>query len=836
MSLVKLPIDELIPKIIAAIKSHSVLIVQSSPGSGKTTRIPPALLKSTHADGGKKILVLVPRRLAAKCAALRVAEELGEEVGAQVGYQFRFEKIIGKSTRLIFITEGMLMRYLVGDPFLSEFGCVILDEFHERHLHTDVALALLRHLQNTTRPELKLLVMSATLDTAALARALGDAPVITQESPPHPLSILYSPVEKDTRLESAVVKMTGRVLADTSRKSGHILVFLPGMAMIRRCEEEFARLLKNKPDCVVIPLHGELARSEQERIFVLDGKTKIILATNIAESSLTIDGVHTVIDSGLHRQMRFSGWSGIPALVTASTSKASAIQRAGRAARQGPGVCIRLYSEYDFNGRPDFDRPEIQRSELSQMLLEILAMGIASPDCLPWFEAPAPAALAQAWELLEDLSAITIHNKITGIGREMVRFPLHPRLARLLLAARDHQNLDAAVRLTACISEGIFPSVNLLGISPNTSLPESVRRTMRQINAYFDAGHDAAGASKSASNFSGSASLSEVFFYGFPDRVARRQNNTPMKNANMSEWLFCGGGTATLPLSDTPQDTDFICVMDARSSQTLSAKSTKTSITAYIPISEEVLLAGPERLLKEYNEVVWDDRRQSVLAVRELRYGQIILENSNAKAEISDARTDLFLRHALGLSAAKLASYSTSDIFHALSHFQDAEEFLSAWERVRLMREHYPQLDWQGFPDTIGEALKKSLSETTSAEELRDVDLGGKLVALLPPAARAQLDFKLPRDILLPSGRRSRIHYEADKAPWIASRMQDFFGMKETPKLMDGRIRLSVHLNAPNNRAVQITTDLASFWQNTYPTLRTQLMRRYPRHQWPEKV
>lgn len=842
MNFLSLPIDLLIPDIVATSRTNNSLVIQASPGSGKTTRIPPAILTSGVIGPDQKIYALVPRRLAAKFAAERVALEMGERPGETVGYQFRFERVIGQNTRLIFLTEGMLMRFLVSDPLLQEAGCIILDEFHERHLHTDVALAVLRRLQKTSRPDLKILVMSATLATGAIATFLGGAPVIEQKSPPHPLQIVYrAPVAKE-RLEDSVRDAVKTVLHDSAKARGHILVFLPGMAAIRRCEE--CLLAERLPNVDILPLHGDLPRQEQERIFAPTDHTKIILATNIAESSLTIDGVNVVIDSGLHRQARFSSWSGVPALVTCSTSRASAIQRAGRAARTGPGTCVRLYSEYDFSGRPEYDRPEIRRSELTQIILELLCAGIDKPQELEWLEAPEAGALQHAMDLLRDLGAVESENTegLSAIGRRMAGLPLHPRLARLLIAAEENSSLGAAARLAARISEGELESLNALDDASGGRLPENVRRSESQILRFFEA----SAASKKSPPVppispvmdpgSGGFALAEALFHGLPDRVAKiraRQQNT--QAGPVDELVFASGGSAIIASGTLPADTDYICVLDVRETQTQGGRASRVQVSSFVPILEDWLLAGSPRLLRDIDEISWDEVRQSVVAKTGLSYGAIIIESA-AQPAPADARTAaLMMRHALGLDTAKAATLSLTDIMHALSHFQDAEVFAAAWARTSLLRQHRSDADWSGFATTPGEALMSVLTSVTKAASLRAINLAAHLIDTLPPDLRHLIDSLLPTSIALPSGRRAKIHYDTGKSPWVESRLQDFFGLKETPKLCGGRVPLTLHLLAPNGRAVQVTTDLMGFWNKTYPELRTQLMRRYPRQKWPEK-
>ncbi|QQR81762.1 MAG: ATP-dependent RNA helicase [Deltaproteobacteria bacterium] len=449
-----LPIDSLLPQITEHLTEKSNLILQASPGSGKTTRVPPALLKMI--PEGKEIWVLVPRRLAAKAAARRMAEELGENVGETVGYQFRFETVTSAKTQIRLMTEGLFPKLLRQDPQLKKVGAVILDEFHERHLHTDTALGLLKNIQNKNRPDLKIIVMSATIETEKLAQYLSSS-VITLESPIYPLEISYLPHIPQGRLDDLVFQTLQTI--QKKNLAGDVLVFLPGFADIRRCEKKLIGQFQNTK---ILSLYGDLSKEEQDLVFQKISERKIILSTNIAESSLTIPGVSIVIDSGWHRQASFSHWSGIPSLKTRPISQASAIQRAGRAARMGPGVCFRLYTRSDFEGRTPFEKPEILRADLSQMILELKSLHNFPLD---WFENPPAQHVQTSLNLLCQLGAVDsdlLTSSLTKEGSEMADLPLHPRLSRMLLEAKKRECLSEAIQLAALMSEGDFQSLDVM--------------------------------------------------------------------------------------------------------------------------------------------------------------------------------------------------------------------------------------------------------------------------------------------------------------------------------------------------------------------------------------
>lgn len=833
-----LPIDALIPEILKQVRSQKNLVITASPGSGKTTRVPPALLASHIVPANKKILVLVPRRVAAKYAALRVAEEAGEDCGQSIGYQFRFEKKVSANTKLLFITEGLLLRFVLTDSTLQDVGCVILDEFHERHLHTDLAFALLKNLQNTRRPDLKILVMSATIEAQLVAKALGDCAVIEQFTTPHPLSLNYHALPERETLESAVARVVGQVVRQGFAKHGHILVFLQGMAQIRKCEEALLALRLN--DVLVLPLHGDLSRSDQDLIFAETSQTKIILATNIAESSVTIPGVRTVIDSGLHRQARFSVWSGLPSLVTVPVSQASAIQRAGRAARTAAGQCIRLFSEYDFSCRPAYDAPEIRRSELSQALLELMACGLTNFEQIPWFELPPAGHVQQAVALLNYLGAVQ-NDRLTELGERMTTLPMHPRLSRLLLAAQPTDCFNEALVLAARLSEGVSENLNLIEDLQSSVLPETVRRAATAWSDILVKSKNAGAAGAfhfraTAMSNSTRQALSEIFFQAFPDRVAKiRARHVRRGEKLVDEWVLALGGEVLVESGKIDPKQDFITIVDARSTSQQKSSKTTPWISAYLPLHEEQLLAGPKELLQETSELTWDAAREAVLQTEELKYGTLVLSASKGTPQDPQATLVLLVRQLFKWDLVKMDALSCSDLEHAIKHYQDPAAFLGAWARVELLYKFCKiELDVAGIASP-GKALQMALLGLYQKSEVRECDLGARLIAALPPEDMARIQQQLPEKIQLSKGRPIKVHYAPGQKPWIESRLQDFFGQKKTPSLLNGQVPLTVHLLAPNGRAVQVTSDLAGFWLNTYPTVRLQLMRRYPKQQWPEK-
>jgi ATP-dependent helicase HrpB len=747
----KLPIDDLLPGIVATLADQTSLVIEAPPGAGKTTRVPPALLSRV----GGEILVLEPRRLAARLAARRVASERGEKLGDTVGYQVRFEDVSGPRTRLRFLTEGVLTRRLLSDPGLKGVSAVILDEFHERRLEGDLALALLRRLQLTRRPDLRLIVMSATLDAAPIARYLGGCPVLRSEGKLYELAIEYTP-HSPAPLEEQVTSALERLLKHGM--SGDVLVFLPGAAEIRRTARAIGTLAE-RAGFLVLPLHGDLSPAEQDRAVGPAGSRKVILSTNVAESSVTIEGISAVIDSGVARIAADSPWTGIPSLHVQRISQASAIQRAGRAGRTGPGRVIRLYTAEDFHRRPTADTPEILRRELSQMALLLRAMRAAELD---WLDAPPPAALAAANALLDNLS----------ITPGMADLPLPPRLARLLTEAAQRGVPEKGCAVAAVLSAGERGSADLLTLVESDWQPQT-RRIYDQLRRRF-----------SRRDTGGDDAILQSVLAAFPDRVARHRRD--------GELLLSSGASARLP--DCRHQ--FLIAIDVEERRDSLAHNGAPLVRLAAPIEPEWLL---ERAT-ERTTLEWNRTAERVEQVSALLYDQLALEETRSPAPDSEETAQMLAEKALEVDLGRFADKEALEQLRARASFAGVEIDVKA-ALVSLCRG------------------RSSLAQLASAN----------LVASLRPAG---LDKKAPERITLPGGREVKVHYEPGKPPWIESRLQDFFGVRETPRI--GPVPVVVHLLAPNRRPVQVTTDLAGFWERLYPQVRRELSRRYPKHKWPE--
>jgi len=782
-----LPVDELLPELQRALQQHSCLVLEAPPGAGKTTRVPAALL----AWLGGQVLVLEPRRIAARMAARRVAFEMGEDVGHTVGYQVRFEDVSSAQTRLRFVTEGVLTRRLISDPDLHGIEAVVLDEFHERHLDGDLALALLRRLQQR-RPELKLIVMSATLDAAPIAQFLGGCPILRSHGRLFDTIIRhlpYSPKPLEAQMAEAL-----ELLLRAGHK-GDILAFLPGSAEIRRAERACAPIAR-RTNLLVLPLHGSLTPAEQDRALAPAAQQKLILATNVAESSITVEGVTAVIDSGLARIATHSPWSGLPTLHIGRISQASARQRAGRAGRTAPGTVLRLYPEEDYLRRPATDEPEIAREDLSQLLLTLRAMGIASPAALDWLDAPPPEAVEHAARVLDLLGA-------TGeMAAKLARFPLPPRLARILVEA-DARGVGedgclAAAVLSVGAASGGSTSIDL-HVRMESTLDPQTRQLVTQLKRIArprkQLAHD------------DDALLISVLT-GFPDRVAKLRAG--------KQVLLSNGGSAELanePSSDAPPYPFFTAVeAEDRRDKPLPL----IRLTARVE-PEWLLELFPARV-REHDVLEWNARAERVEQVSALYYDEMLLDEHRGAPKDAEAAATMLGEKAIEAGIARFTDLAVLD------------ELIIRAEMASLAS---PTPEGQPSPILVS-ALRQLCQGLRSFAELQ------RAAENLPTLVEQQLGARrlqefAPAKVRLAGGRWTRVHYEHGKPPWIASRLQDFFGMKETPRVGPERTPMVVHLLAPNQRAVQTTSDLAGFWERLYPQVRRELMRRYPRHQWPEK-
>ncbi|MCU1325771.1 MAG: hrpB [Bryobacterales bacterium] len=763
-----LPVDSILPEILAYLRSASAIVIEAAPGAGKTTRVPPALLTLGPGD----VLVLEPRRIAARMAARRVADEMGETVGGLVGYQVRFEDVSGPRTRLRFLTEGVLTRRLISDPLLKGVSTVVLDEFHERHIDTDLGLTLLRRLQRTSRPDLRIVVMSATLDPAPVAKYLGNCPCVRSEGRLFPVAVSYSPYSP-APLEQQLAEALELMLPKTD---GDVLVFLPGAAEIHRTARSIDPLAR-RMNLMVAQLFGDLSPEEQDRAVATASRRKVILSTNIAESSITIEGVRVVIDSGLARVASDSPWTGLPSLELRRISKASADQRAGRAGRTGPGTVVRLFTAEDFHRRPARDVPEIMRRELSQLCLQLEVAGIHDAGELEWLDAPTPAAIEAAESLLDRLRA-------RGSEAERVaRLPLHPRLARLVLDAEANGAGQQGARAAALLSSG--QRIQTLDDEPDQRTKAILNQLRRHVSNRTQGGEEGFG---------------KALLAAFPDRVGRaRPGGTVLLSTGSSATMLKPPG-------------EFLVAIDV---ETRNDKPVPLIRIAHAINADWLLDLFPDRVV-DRTQVEWHRQGERVEAVSAMLYDALVIDETRGAMPDAEA--------AAALLAEKVLEAG-------LERFIDPAELAAMHARVEFAADH-----------SAIQKLDPALLTRVAAElcyGLRSFADFAKIADRLLPSIERSLDSALldqvaPARLRLPSGRWTKVHYEAGKPPWVASRLQDFFGITETPKVARGAVALVVHLLAPNQRPVQTTTDLAGFWQRLYPQLRRELGRRYPRHAWPE--
>ena len=828
-----LPIDALLPDIVSALREREALVLEAPPGAGKTTRVPVALLKAGLAKD-KELVVLQPRRLATRLAAIRVADELGERIGETVGYQVRFEDISSKRTKLRFVTEGILTRRLVGDPLLRDVGVVVLDEFHERHLAGDLALAMLRRLQKGARKDLAIVVMSATLDAAPIAKWLDDAPSLRSEGRRFEVALEHLERDDDRHLDQQVLAALKRLVQ--GNLDGHVLVFLPGAGEIRRAMETCQDFCQRQ-GLELHVLHGDLAPAEQDRALKPSSKRKVILSTNVAETSVTIDGIAAVIDSGVARAASHSAWTGMPTLKLQKISKASATQRAGRAGRTRAGTCLRLYTKGDFEGRPATDAPEICRMDLTESALALRAMGVTKLDDFQFFESPSGASLEAADSLLRALGAIDRDAQLTKIGKRLLQFPLHPRLARLVVEAenlgvgRDGATLAALlgerdIRLETRARFGPGGGAGAHAQSGPSDLLElleryeqgqrggarqagldagamsSVDRVTKQLGRVLDT--DTANSPRT--NAERESVLLRSVLAGYPDRVAKR------RRPRAPELVFAAGGSGTLDPASVVHDDDLMVAVDAEE------KKGGVSVRLASKVDPEWLLEVAPDLLGEVDRLEWNESARRVERVTRLTYGSVSLEETRQPAPASPETSALLAEHALAEGPQRFAD----------------PERLTNWQcRVETLRTGYPEAN---FPTVdaafLKDALRALCEGLRSFKELEEASLLDVLQSRLTAQQAQLLAKEAPSQLTLPGGRVLKITYEPGKPPWVESRLQDFFGMVKGP--MVGRTPLVLHLLAPNHNAVQVTTDLAGFWDRHYPAVRKELMRQYPRHHWPD--
>jgi len=821
----ELPIKSALPRLLDALATHNAAVLQAPPGAGKTTRVPLALLEQPWLEG-RRILMLEPRRLAARAAAIYMSELLGEKVGDSVGYRMRMESCVDMNTRIEVITEGILTRLLQSDPGLENYMAVIFDEFHERSLQADLGLTLCLDTQANLREDLKILVMSATLDGAAVARLLGDAPLITSEGKAFPVTTHYLGRSGRQCSTGSVQSVVAAVRQALSNDAGDILVFLPGAGEIRRTQT----LLNDAdlgPNVTIAPLFGMLPQSAQDSALrpSPSNRRKIVLATSIAETSLTIEGIRIVIDSGFMRVPRFDASSGMSRLETVRVSVASADQRRGRAGRQAPGVCYRLWAESEQATLLARSAPEIKNADQTTLALELAIWGVSDPERLNWLDEPPRAAFVQARGLLTQLEALDDHGQTTHQGHKMAKLAMHPRLAHMVLKARDMGLGVLACRLAALLGErdilrehGGARDVDLRYrleileyLSRKSPVPaatdrgaasrvlEMTRLWQQQLGIKGPAGDvDSAGL---------------VTSLAYPDRIGLK------RTGQGGRYLLASGRGAGLDASSPLAAEKCLCaaLLDG------AGREARIFLAAPLMIDEVLAQHGNNVLTGE--EVAWNDQAQAVLAMRRVRFGALILKETPLSNPDKDAVLAALLKGIRGLGLTSLP-------WDKASQGLLARICLAA--RIDLPPGGWPSMEDEALLVTLDEWLGPHLSGVTRIQQLASLDLAPILSGNMSWAQRQVLETQVPTHLKVPSGSRIPIDYLAGETPVLAVRLQEMFGLSQTPVICAGRVPLVLHLLSPAQRPIQITQDLANFWTETYAEVRKDLRGRYPRHYWPE--
>lgn len=855
----ELPIDRHLERIVAQLQSHNCLIVEAPPGTGKTTRAAPALLSLANGQFGRaadnpfpqgKVLLIQPRRIAARAAAARIAAERHSTLGQLIGYQVRFDARVSAATRLIAMTPGILLRHLQSDGVLADVAAVVLDEFHERSLEVDLLLGMLRRLQQELRPELRLMLMSATLDSQQVANYLEQPPIESVEARTFPVKKIFSryqPTATRGRTPPSPSRRIVEQCAATTREAasaheGDILVFLPGVGEIHQVAREL-QVDAERNGWRLLNLYGDLSPEDQDRVLSPSRERKVILSTNVAETSLTIENVRIVVDSGWARVQRIDPALGLNMLVLEPISNASADQRTGRAGRTAPGVCYRLWDEITGRARPDYLEPEVLRVDLTGGVLQLLCWGEADVAAFPWLTPPPPQALEQALQTLKLLGAVEADGRPTSLGRRMNDLPVQPRLARLLLAGQELGIARFACMAAACLSErdifdrrtrgGPREQVAHDGVSGECDVmrqvvalqrfsqhrqiehevgtlkiaaAQHVLRVAEQLQQLLSSFQSRAEDSKSAQGIDVEHALRHALLVAFPDRLAQR------RAAGQARGLMVGGRGVKLDESSSVRKSELFLCLD------VDAAGSEARVRQASAMEAHWL---PEKFLEQRDERFFHPTAEAVVTRRRIYFLDLLLSETPIETP-ADQQT------------AQLLAATAAERFERLLPTKDKalHSWLArvAWLTRELPDAPLPRLDVENLARLISGwcyGLRK-------LDELKQLPWKDLLEGELSPAGRKLLVTQAPEQIKLPSGRVVLLQYEAGKPPVLAARIQEFFGWTHTPRLAEGRTPLLLHLLAPNGRVQQITDDLASFWANTYPLVRKELRGRYPKHAWPE--
>ncbi len=822
----KLPIDDILPELCASLERAPNAVVQAAPGAGKTTRIPLRLLNAPWREGGK-IIILEPRRLAARAAARRMAQTLDEPVGKTVGYRIQLDNKTGPDTIIEVVTEGILTRRLQSDPSLEGVAAVIFDEFHERNLQADLGLALCLDCQAGLREDLRILVMSATLDVDPIAKLMGDVPVIVSAGRAFPIETRYLGKPPGDRFRDTLCPAVSSAVKQALRvETGSILTFLPGEGEIRRVENLLN--LSSLPENVdVLPLYGALPQNQQDQAISPSpsGRRKIVLATAIAETSLTIEGIRVVVDAGRARNPRFDPQSGMTSLFTEPVSLAGATQRQGRAGRLEPGICYRLWDKAGEGAFRQFSQPEILDADLAPLALDLANWGIHDPDALNWLTAPPTGPFDQGRDLLRLLQAIDAQDRITAHGREMAKLPMHPRLAHMVIEGaksgwansacnvaalltdrdiaqrngRDRVAVDLTLRVSALKGEQTSLPINRNALSRTRALAKQwLRRVPKNIR--LDHGRD----------LSPDEQIGALVALAYPDRIAER------RPGRESRYRLSNGKGAALPAEDALRDAPYLAIAS------VSGEARDARIRIAAPISGATIEHLFENEIWEGETATWDSQSRSVIARRQKRLNAVVLNDTPAKNipgdQIANALIDGI--RDIGLDCLPWSKEATE------------------WRR-RVLCFHQatgsgPDMSDSVLLETLEDWLLPYLADMSRLQHLKSLDMLAILKTQLDWSAQQTMDKQVPSHFTVPSGSSIRIDYTDPMAPVLPVKLQEMFGATETPSIIDGAIALSIHLLSPAGRQLQITQDLQAFWSNTYQQVKAEMKGRYPKHPWPD--
>ena len=799
-----LPIDEVVAELTASLRARPKAVLVAPPGAGKTTRVPLVLLDELWVEG-RKLILLEPRRLAARAAAEHMASTLGESVGETVGLRVRLGSKVGRRTRIEVVTEGVFARMILDDPTLDGVAAVLFDEFHERSLDADLGLALALDAQAGLREDLRLLAMSATLDGARVARLMGDAPSITSEGRAYPVETRYLGRDPNRRIHEQVADAVLRALR---AESGSILVFLPGQGEIRRVETLLRERIAD-PVVDVAPLYGALDRAEQDLAVApaRPGRRKVVLASSIAETSLTIDGVRVVVDSGLARVPVYEPDLGLTRLETIRVSRASADQRRGRAGRTEPGVCYRLWEEAATGALEPFGRPEILSADLSPLLLDCAAWGVTDPATLAFLDAPTAPAIKEARALLRSLDALDEDGRITAVGRRLRGLPLPPRLAKMVVVAGENGRARDAADLAAVLVErGLGGDAVDLGDRVERFRRDRSRRAedMRRL---------AEGWARSAGGGSSRAERSEVgplLALAYPDRLAKSRGKA-------GEYLMANGRGASLQPHDRLAGEPYLAVAEV----TGSAASGR--ILGAAAISRDALEDAVRPHIEEGEEVAFDRQARALRARAVRRYGALVLNERPLPVPATEEAAATLARGVVSLGIDALP-WS-----RALIQWRQRVMFLR-----RAEGNEWPDLSDEALAATAETWLAPHLVGKAGLAEFGAETFGEALFALLPWSLQRRLEGEAPTHVEVPTGSQVPIDYGGEEGPVLAVRVQELYGLDRHPTLAGGRVPLILHLLSPAQRPIQITRDLPGFWRGSWAAVRADMRGRYPKHPWPE--